>query len=133
MTVCVLVAPGLARLERALVLELAEVHELAHRRAGHRCNFDQIQIDVRGQLEGLLQRDDAHLLTLGADQSDLGHADLLVDAWFDADGASLVVPVLVVVRGAGAERPRCGDAHGARSLPTSPQSDAYASPRHRGR
>ena len=83
-----LVTPRFARLQCALVLELAEVHELAHRRARHRRNLDQVQVDVRGQLKGALQRDDAHLLTLGADQSDLTCPDLLVHAWFDADGAS---------------------------------------------
>src|SRR4051794_30114034 len=83
-----LVAPGFARLECALVLELAEVHELAHRRARHRRYLDQIQVDVRSQLQGALERDDAHLLTLGADQTDFPCPDLLVHAWFDADGAS---------------------------------------------
>src|SRR5439155_17368953 len=83
-----LVTPGLARLDVALVLELAKVHELAHRRAGHRRDLDQIQIHVAGQLQSALQGHDAYLLALRADQPDLPSPDLLVDAWFDADGAS---------------------------------------------
>ncbi|GGN89334.1 hypothetical protein GCM10010112_73740 [Actinoplanes lobatus] len=85
-----LVAPRFAGLECALVLELAEVHELAHRRPRHRSNLDQIQIDIRGQLESTLERHDADLLTLRTDQTDLTSPDLFVHAWFDADGASSV-------------------------------------------
>src|SRR6266511_1503091 len=83
-----LVAPGFPRLECALVLVLAEVHELAHRRARHGRNLDQVQIHVRRQLKSSLQWDDAHLLALWADQPDFARPDLLVDAWFDADVAS---------------------------------------------
>src|SRR4051794_16431701 len=83
-----LVASRFAGLECALVLELAEVHELAHRRPRHRSNLDQIQIDIRGQLQGALERHDADLLTLRTDQTDLTSPDLFVHAWFDADGAS---------------------------------------------
>jgi len=77
-TVCLLVTPRLARLLCALVLELAEVHELAHWRAGHRSNFDQVQIHIRGQLESAFQGDDSYLFTLRADQADLPGPDLIV-------------------------------------------------------
>src|SRR4051812_37152695 len=83
-----LVAPRLACLQCALILELAKVHELAHWRTRHGRNLDQIQIHVRGQLQSALQWDDAHLFTLRTDQPDLFRPDLLVHAWFDADGAS---------------------------------------------
>jgi hypothetical protein len=86
-----LVSPGFPGLERALVLELAEVHELADRRACHRRNLDQIQIHIRGQLQGSLQWDDAHLLPFRADQTDLSCPDLLVHAWLDADESSSIV------------------------------------------
>src|SRR4030095_6854234 len=84
------VAPALPALECALVLELAEVHELAHGRACHRCHLDQIQVHIGGELKSTFQRDDAHLPPLWADQPYLPGADLLVDAMFDADGASSI-------------------------------------------
>ena len=83
-----LVAPGLPRLLRALVLELAVVHELADRRARHRGHLDQIQIGFRGQFEGLADRHDADLLTLGTDEAYLGYADPVVDPRFRTDGTS---------------------------------------------
>jgi len=39
-------------------------------------------------LKSAFQGDDAYLFTLRADQPDLTGSDLIVDAWFDADGAS---------------------------------------------
>src|SRR4029077_6161483 len=73
-------------------LVLAEVHELADGRAGHRRHLDQVQVHVGGQLESALQGDDAHLLTLRSDQPYLTGTDLLVDARLVADGASSVRP-----------------------------------------
>src|SRR3954453_900927 len=113
-----LVAPRFAGLQCALVLELAEVHELAHRRPRHRSNLDQVQVDVRGQLKGALQGDDAHLFTLRTDQTDLTSPDLFVHAWFDADGASSERTVSAPARirranAANVGRPRCPRVPGA--------------------
>ena len=80
-----LVAPGLARLLRTLVLELAVVHELADRRTCHRGDLDQIQVGFGGQFECLADRHDADLLALGTDEANLGYADPVVDAWLDGD------------------------------------------------
>ena len=85
-----LVAPGLTRLLRALVLELAVVHELADRRPGHRGDLDQVEIGFLGQAQRILDAHDADLLALGTDESDLGDADPVVDAGLGADGASSV-------------------------------------------
>ncbi|GAA1037147.1 hypothetical protein GCM10009557_49860 [Virgisporangium ochraceum] len=105
-----LVTPRFARLQCALVLELAEVHELAHWGACHWRNLDQIQVDIGGQLQGALERDDAHLLTLRADQPYFACSDLLVDAWLDADGASSIGPLLVPDHSEGA--PEAGKQRG---------------------
>ena len=77
-----------AFLLRGLVLELAVIHELGHRRACLRRNLHQIEVGISSQSECVLDGDDAHLLTVGSDQSDLGDADALVDAGFVADGSS---------------------------------------------
>ena len=65
---------------RCLVLELAEVHELADRRAGRRRDLDQVEVRLLGQPQRVLHADDADLLAVGADQPHLGDADPLVDA-----------------------------------------------------
>ena len=83
-----LVPPRLASLLRALVLELAVVHELADRRAGLGGHLDQVEVGLAGQAEGVLDTDDPDLLPVGADQSHLGNADALVDAGLCADELS---------------------------------------------
>jgi len=84
-----LVPPGFAFLERCLVLELAEVHELAHRRLGHRCDLDEVKVGLNCEPQCILNADDAYLLTVWSDQAYLGYANPVVDPGFDADGASL--------------------------------------------
>jgi hypothetical protein len=84
-----LVAARFAGLLRCLVLPLAVVHELADRRAGGRSDLDEIEIGFLGETEGVTDGDDADLLTVGTDETDLGDTDPVVDAGFDADGASL--------------------------------------------
>ncbi len=74
--------PGLLR---TLVLELSVVHELADRGSGLRRYLHQIEVGLLRKAHGLADRDDADLLTLGADEPDLGNTDPVVDAWFDAD------------------------------------------------
>src|SRR4051794_12402148 len=83
-----LVLAALTRLLSGLVLELAVVHELAHRWPGHRSDLDEIEVALLGQLQGLVDRDDADLLALRTDQPYLGDTDPVVDAGFCADGAS---------------------------------------------
>src|SRR5829696_9090391 len=85
-----LVAAGLTRLLRALVLELAVVHELADRRPGHRSHLDRIELGFLGQPERILDAHDADLLALGTDEPYFGDADPVVDAGLGADGASSV-------------------------------------------
>jgi len=83
-----LVAAGLTRLLRALVLELAVVHELADRRPGHRGDLDQVELCLLGQPERILDAHDADLLPLGTDEPHFGDADPVVDAGLSTDGAS---------------------------------------------
>ena len=80
-----LVSPGLPGLLRALVLELSVVHELADGRAGIRGDLYQIEICLLRESQGFTDRDNADLLTLGSDEANLGNADPVVNAWFDAD------------------------------------------------
>ena len=85
-----LVFARLAQLLCRLVLELAVVHDLAHRRFGLWGYFDEVEIGIRCHAEGVFDAHDAHLLPGGSDQSDFRYADALVDAGLSADGASLV-------------------------------------------
>ena len=63
-----------------LVLELAEVHQAAHRRLGHRGNLYQIDTGFFGQIERCTQRDDSELFRFQADETNLGGGDFVVDA-----------------------------------------------------
>ncbi|BBY76939.1 hypothetical protein MPRF_38380 [Mycolicibacterium parafortuitum] len=84
-----LVLARLASLLCRLVLELAVVHDLAHRRLGIRGYFDKVEIGIRGDAECIFDAHDAYLFTARSDQADFRYADTLVDAGLSADGASL--------------------------------------------
>jgi hypothetical protein len=83
-----LVTTRLACLLGGFVLELAVVHEPAHRRTGRRGDLDEIEIGFGGQAQGIFDTNDADLLTTGADESDLWDADAIVDAQLCADESS---------------------------------------------
>ena len=122
-----LVAPGLTCLLRALVLELAVVHELADGRTRHRGDLDEIQVGFGGEFQGLADRHDADLLALGADEAYLGDADPVVDPGFRADGTSLVVFCSVLrLPAPKKQRPRCAVVRTGPCLPTSPPRRAQA-------
>jgi hypothetical protein len=59
----------------------------ALRRPGHGRDLDEVEFGILGQAQRLADRHDADLLTLRADQADLGDADTVVDAWL-GDGLS---------------------------------------------
>ena len=80
-----LVPARFALLERGLVLVLAEVHELADRRLGHRGHLDEVEIGLHGQAQGVLDADDSDLLAVRAHEAHLGDSNPLVDAGLDAD------------------------------------------------
>ena len=46
-------------------------------------------LGVTDETEGVFDANDAHLLTVGSDEANLGYADPVVNACFDADSASL--------------------------------------------
>ena len=77
-----LVASALTGLLGGLVLELAVVHELGDRRAGHRRHLHQVEIGLAGEPQGVLDADDADLFAGRPDQAHLVCMDALVDPWF---------------------------------------------------
>src|SRR5690606_8703783 len=83
-----LVAAGLPGLLRALVLELAVVHELADRRAGLRRDLDEVELGLLRKAQGVLDAHDSDLFAVRSDQANLGNADAVVDARLCADGVS---------------------------------------------
>ena len=83
-----LVAPGLSGLLRVLVLELAVVHQLAHRWPCRRCDLDQVEIGLFGEAECGVDTDDADLLTVRPDEPYLWYPDALVDSQLSADVSS---------------------------------------------
>src|SRR5690349_7348873 len=85
-----LVLARLALLECRLVLELAVIHDLADRGFCGWCNFDEVEIGIRGDAESIFDADNAYLLAVRSDQADFRYADALVDAGLSADGASYV-------------------------------------------
>src|SRR5665647_3573685 len=85
-----LVAPRLTGLLGVLVLPLAVVHELAHRRPVPRGDLHKVEVGLLGKADSVLDADDAHLLTVRADEPYLGHTDAVVDARFSADVSSKV-------------------------------------------
>ena len=75
-----LVAPGLLGLLRCFVLELAVVHDLDDGRLRVGSNLDEVEIGLLRQTQGDLDADDADLLSVRADEADLGHADAVIGA-----------------------------------------------------
>ena len=72
-------ARGLLLLRR-LVLELAEVHDLADRRCRSRIDFDQLQPQLLREAQRIMGGDDADLRTVGADDTHLGNSDAAADS-----------------------------------------------------
>src|SRR5262249_48661528 len=84
-----LVTSRIAGLHRGLVLELSVVHELGHGRSRGRGDLHQVEIGLPGKVKGLGDGNDADLFAVRTDESDLRHANALVDTRFGADGTSL--------------------------------------------
>src|SRR5699024_5261812 len=55
-------------------------------RTGGRRDLDQVEIGFLGQTQCVLHGNDSDLLTVGPDESDLGHPDAVIDAGLGADG-----------------------------------------------
>jgi hypothetical protein len=70
-----LVLPRLLLLLGGLVLELAEVHDLAHRRRGARIDLDQLQPLLFSEAHRLVSREDSDLTAVSADHPDFGDAN----------------------------------------------------------
>jgi len=82
-----LVLPVLLLLLGLLETELTVVHYLADGRSGLRSDLDEIKIPFGGEYESLSGRHYAELVSVGADETDLTVADLLINAVFlTADG-----------------------------------------------
>ena len=69
---------GLALL--GFVFELAEIHDLAHRRVGVWRDFNQIKPGFLGHHQGAGRRNYADVFTFGADQADFTGSNAFVDA-----------------------------------------------------
>ena len=80
-----LVLPGLAGLLILLVLKLAVVHDLAHRRLRAGSHFDKIEVCFVSQLAGVVRTDNANLLAGGTDEANFGNADAFIDTSVSAD------------------------------------------------
>ena len=73
-----LVALGFFRLLRGFVLELAEIHNLGDGRLGIGSNLNQIQVCLLGKTNGVFNAHYTDLLAVGANKSDLRHADSVI-------------------------------------------------------
>jgi hypothetical protein len=61
-----------------LILEFAVINQATHRRCGHRCNFNQVHIQISCGTQGLSQRHDAQGFALGTRDSNLRGRDFTV-------------------------------------------------------
>ena len=82
--------PGL---EGRLVLELAEVHELADRRPCRRRHLDEVEVRLLCQPERVRDRHDPDLLAGRAYEPNFRYPDTVVDTRFSADVTSSVTSV----------------------------------------
>jgi len=85
-----LVLARLPGLERRLVLELAEVHELADRRPRGRRHLYEVEVCLLGQPQSVGDRDDPDLLAGWAYEANFRYPDTVVDTRFSADVTSNV-------------------------------------------
>ena len=83
-----LVASRFALLDLLVVLELAVIDQLGNRRLRIGRHLDEIEVRFLCQVQCDGSRDDSHLLAVRADQTHLGDANLVVNAWFVADDDS---------------------------------------------
>src|SRR5262249_16933230 len=65
---------------RRLVLELAEVHDLADRGRRARVHLDELEPLLLGESQRLVRGEDADLRAVGADDAHLGHSNAAADA-----------------------------------------------------
>jgi hypothetical protein len=73
-----------------LVLELAVVHDLGYGRTRVGSNLDEVEVLLLSEAKCHLAADNTDLFAAGADETDLGHANALVDAGI-ADAELLMV------------------------------------------
>jgi hypothetical protein len=74
-----------------LILELADVHDLADGRHSRWSDFHQIHAGFFSQRQRLTNRDDAQLFSVFPDQTNLGGGDLFVETlrFILSDGSNL--------------------------------------------
>ena len=71
---------GFSLFLRQLVQELAIVHDLAHGGLGRGRDFDKVKFTFAGEAESFLNRHNADVLSIGADQPDFTDTDAFVNA-----------------------------------------------------
>jgi hypothetical protein len=114
-----LILARLCGLFLALVLELAEIGDLADGRLGIGRDLDEVETLVLRILEGFLDRDDAAVRSIDVDQLDPGGPDVTVGArpFLDgrcgfersANGRGLLVPMMTGVNAPPRRLCRCGE------------------------
>ncbi|GAB2522020.1 hypothetical protein GCM10027267_18670 [Paramicrobacterium agarici] len=73
-----LVAPSLFGLLRSLVLELAVVHDLGHRRLRIGSYLNKVEVGLLGETKRDVELDNADLLTARPDESNLRNPDTVI-------------------------------------------------------
>src|SRR5262249_5994395 len=103
-----LVLARLFLLLRGLVLELAVIHDAAHRRYRLGRDLDQVESGIFGGAQGFDGRHDAELRAVRSDDPHLGHADAAVDSIRLGWGCAwLGYGLLSLLRGRSGWPPRC--------------------------
>jgi hypothetical protein len=74
-----------------LVLELAVVHQAAHRWISLRGNLDQIDIELARDAQGLLRAHDSERFVVDSVEANLGRGDLTVESVLALDVGSATV------------------------------------------
>ena len=80
-----LVLSGFASLLILLILVLAVVHDLRHRRLRLWRDFNEVKIGLVSQFPSIVGTDDPYLLAGRADKADFRDADTIVNPSFSAD------------------------------------------------
>ena len=83
-----LISARFTGLDLLVVLVLAVINELGHRRLRVRCHLDEIEVRFLRQVQRNRGRDDADLFAVRTNQAHLGDANLVVNAWFVANDDS---------------------------------------------
>jgi hypothetical protein len=85
---------------RGFELELAVVHDPAHRWIRGSRYFDKVEVQISGYLQRFVKRADAELFPVGVDETNFASSDAIIDPWLVGggrcgDGLTLLVWLIV--------------------------------------